>query len=188
MKKIVLSAAFAMAASLGAQAQTVDGGNNINVTLNLQNIITLTPNSQGGVATFNSLNDYSNGQSLSENPLVAPGGGLGEFEFTIGASREYKVEVNAGAATFTPSGGGEAGMPCSVLRMRLRTWPTGSSPVAAYTAGPNGAALTTSATTFLTHPTGHNLQDFSLDLFANPGYGWDGGTYSLPVVFTASLD
>ena len=197
MKKLILAAAaFTSFATANAQSDV----SNIGVNLNLVEIIELLPNNlpfgipaQSATGTINEFSEYSNGIWLSETGLTVinpPITGPGEFEFTVGASNGYKVEVKTSGANFS---GPDADMSTGCIGLQMDgTYPTGA--VVTSHMGSVGSTsnrtggLSATNKTIMTHPTGHAPAAFGFDLNARPGYGFNGGSYSTTVVVTATLD
>lgn len=193
MKKIVLTAAIAIAALTSAKAQI---NSTVNATLVLQELLEFEPQnlfnasalpSQAGLAIFNDFGDYNSGVDLSEVPNnESPAPSVGAFEFRVRASNGYKVTARAASANFNGSLGGDNDMPCSVLKISSATpaWTVNSATATVNTIN----ALSTSPAVFVAHANGHDWQNFGADINANPGYGYNGGTYNMNIVFTATLD
>jgi len=187
MKKIVLTAAVAIVA-LAAKAQTT-AVSTLNTSATLVETIVLTPNSQSGNPggfinnTFNTIAEYDNGLDLLENPNVAPGPGpSGEFEFTIASSVGYNV-VATSPANFTWNGGPTQTYPmaASALKLTVVGAPSGATSVL-----PANTALNNAGTTLFAHPMGHTTANWGLNVHLTPGYGHQGGIYTLPVTITAT--
>ncbi len=191
MKKIVLTAAVAIAA-FAAKAQTT-AVSTLNTSAILNEVIVLTPTSQNGAPgnntffgfisnTFNTIAEYDNGLDLVENPQVAPGPGAGEFEFTIASSVGYNV-VATSPVNFTWSGGGSQTYPmaASALKLTVVGAPSGATSVL-----PANTALNSAGTTLFAHPMGHTTANWGMNVHLTSGYGHQGGTYTLPVTITAT--
>lgn len=192
MKKIVLTAAVAIAA-FAAKAQTT-AVSTLNTSAILNEVIVLTPSSQNGAPgtnlpfvgfisnTFNTIAEYDNGLDLVENPQVLPGPGAGEFEFTIASSVGYNV-VATSPVNFTWSGGGSQTYPmaASALKLTVVGAPSGATSVL-----PANTALNSAGTTLFAHPMGHTTANWGMNVHLTPGYGHQGGTYTLPVTITAT--
>ena len=186
MKKVLLTAAvamFAMSANAQNETQRTSDAHNILVNLAVTDMIDLDPEAQTGNGALNSWAAYNNGIVLDEG--TTPG-----FEFTISASREYKMDISA--TNFGADNDGDF-FPASILSWQVTTAPTAHSS----TVSEGGdfhwvtpTALSTSSQTFLRKQGGH-LMGFECMLYANPQYQYnvDGGTtYTSNITITATLD
>lgn len=184
MKKIVLAAAAIAAFAFGANAQTTSSVQ-INTRAVLVEVIELSPaiqwaNPAGN--TFNTIAEYDNGMDLLEFPVVAPGPApAGEFEFTLASSVGYTVVATSPEEFSCTCGSQTYPLMASALSFTVVTAPSGATDVA------SGAALVWDAgTTLFNHPTGHTYTNWAMDIFLDPGYGHQGGVYTLPVTVTAT--
>src|SRR5690606_29272747 len=136
MKKIVLSAAVALFA-MNAQAATDEVAVNVNITL--VEVIDIYPETQGAATgNFNTLLEYQFGQALDESPETIPVLGSGEFEFYVGASTGYQVDLtcptNFNCESGDCTGLGSLPIPASDLSIQVVSPPAGSTnQAAAYT-------------------------------------------------------
>lgn len=183
MKKIVLTAAVAVLA-FGAKAQTT-ATSTLATSAILIEVIELTPAIQfanPGFNTFNTIAEYDNGLDLLEFPAVAPGPApAGEFEFTLASSVGYTV-VATSPEDFSCSCNPQTyPLKASSMEFTVVTAPGGATDIA------NNAPLVWDAgTTLFNHPMGHTYTNWAMDVFLNPGYGHQGGVYTLPVTITAT--
>lgn len=231
MKKIVLSAAvvfaaFAAQAQLHNPLQTTIGGtmhqdahpvffgshaitNGVwvtstdHITLNLWDVITITPITDNDAATFDDQADYNSGLQVGSPNTYA-----------IQSNRVYDVTVGTSASTFSVfntdnfnmySEGDNATMPASVLKLHA-TAPAGSGTVQSMFGGSSNygsLAVYTAGTYSLGNGdgpgTGHGAllisdglpggsRSFTSTLRAEPGWNYVGGTYTIDVVYTAAQE
>jgi len=117
-----------------------------------------------GTSSITTLSDYLNGQTTSNYAT-----------FAIKSNIPWLLEFAANAATFTATGGGAStNMPCSVASIRV----TGTSAF---------KILSTSTQTLNTGnrgPTSTSGNTFNIDVNYNPGLNYNGGTYSLSIMYT----
>lgn len=184
MKKIVLAAAAIAAFTFGAKAQTT-ATSVLATSAVLVEVIELTPAinfANPGWNTFNTIAEYDSGLDLLEFPAVAPGPApAGEFEFTLASSVGYTVVATSPEEFSCSCNPQTYPLMASSLSFTVVTAPAGATDVA------SGAALVWDAgTTLFNHPTGHTYANWAMDVFLDPGYGHQGGVYTLPVTITAT--
>ena len=162
----------------------------IGVTLLLDNVICMTPGRTSGTAHFRSVDDYKKGQQVSED-----GRSYRDrlFDFKVSSNRNFNVTVQPESPYFSGKGGygaeaASANMPVSVLSWKLAHNGT-------------GGAAATNATDW--NPFGWQdnkpvvaqvinggkrgyEKEFALDMKANPGFDYNGGTYDVNVLVTAT--
>lgn len=120
--------------------------------------------SGGATITFTSLDDYANGRALVNYATC-----------TLKSNLLWLVNVKANATYFTASGGGSTNMPANIISIRK----SGTStyyPLSAVTAVNLATGSRTGGSPFYT--------TFNVDLKANPGYDYNGGTYSIGLIYT----
>jgi hypothetical protein len=203
MKKIVLSAAVLFAA-FAAQAQTPStsqadqslqsDASTLTVTLDLDNVLTMSPNNATAYQHFQNASDYNTGMDVNYG---ASNGG-GNNTFTVQSNRRFNVTAYT-VTNFTWSGTGSAPvnstMPSSILKIRIEnpTLNLGTGytiPSGVLNSGPlGGVAISTTAgtpTALINSAQWGGNRTFSVDFSANPGWEYAGGRYTLPVTVTAS--
>lgn len=190
MKKLLFVAialcGFTVARS---QALAAPSTNTIHTTLNLANVLELQVNGDNDdvdaymSASFGSEEDYENGVVLAQT-----GNFSGQtVPFSYSSNRHVNISVKSAAANFTYSGSinntGDNVMPCSVLSWQLVGNNTGGTGAAT-----GWHALSTSTAAVITNGEegGDDTQNFGMQLMANPGFNYIGGTYTLDVVVTAT--
>ena len=159
MKKIILSAAIAFSAFI-AHAQSASTASQT-VSLNLANAINISITSATGTNfVFDDVNKYQNGLT-----------NLNAATVQIKSNRPWIATVKTATANFSGPANAPV-MPASVLGIRQ--------------SGTNSAFGYLSTTGF-TYGTGdRGISAYSVDYNAAPGFGYDAGTYSISVVFTAT--
>ena len=186
MKKVLLTAAvamFAMSANAQNETQRTSDAHNILVNLAVTDMIDLDPEAQTGNGALNSWAAYNNGITFDEG--TTPG-----FEFTISASREYRMDISA--TNFNADNDGDF-FPASILNWVVSTAPTPHPSTVAEGIDGHWATpfpLSTTPQKFLRKQGGH-LMGFECMLTANPQYQYnvDGGqTYTSNITITATLD
>lgn len=113
--------------------------------------------------TFSSINDYENGVTLS-----------GTCNVKIKSTANWTFTVKANSTNFTKTASSNTNMPSSVLLL-------GTSLSALF------QSISTSPISLATGTKGTNTKTgnfFSLNYKANPGYNYDGATYSLDLIYT----
>lgn len=185
MKKVIFLAiaAFGFTFAQG-QALAAPSVNTIHTTINLANVLEMQLKTYDGdltdapmSASFNNEDDYEAGVILTQPE------GTNYMPFWVASNRDYNVSVKAAAANFTYSGSAtdDNVMPCSILSWSSNAGNTGGT-------APSGwHVLTTSNATVLTEgEEGDDSHGFTMQLLANPGFDYTGGTYQLNVVVTAT--
>ena len=160
MKNVILTAAITLGTFVFANAQSTSSVSQT-VTLTLQNSITLSITAATGTGfTFATTNDYQN--SLTNTNASS---------FSVSSNRPWAVTVAAAAANFSGPASPAPVMPASALNWRLN-------------GGSTFAGLSTTAASLTSGARGTST--FSVDYKANPGFGYDAGTYTMAVVYTAT--
>ncbi|MDB5232792.1 MAG: hypothetical protein JWN76_3597 [Chitinophagaceae bacterium] len=159
MKNLTLSIAFILVAAF-ANAQSQSATNNQTVTLSLADKIDIT-NVTGNnpTLTFASTADYASGIALTN-----------ASSFQVRSNKPWNLTVKANAANFSGPVGNT--MPSSALQVKK-----------------NGAGsfvgLSTTDQTLVSGGT-RGVNTVAVDYNANPGFNYDGGSYTLVVVYTAT--
>ena len=160
MKKITLIAVALIAGFAAANAQSSTASHT--VTLNLQNSIDINFTAATGTDfTFASTSDYQNGLT-----------NLNASTLQVKSNRPWAVTVGSASANFDGPSAPSPAMPASVFGVRLN-------------GGSSYKALSTSAQSLTSGDRG--VSSFSVDYNANPGFSYDAGTYTLSVVYTATM-
>lgn len=118
----------------------------------------------GATISFTSLDDYTNGKTLVNYATC-----------TLRSNQLWLVSVRANATYFTAGSGGSTDMPAGILSIRK-----------------NGTTsfLTISSSSSVTLATGSRTSSYpyyttyNVDVKANPGYSYNGGTYSIGLIYT----
>lgn len=161
MKKVTLIATIILAGFFTSEAQNSTATATQTVTLILKNAISIDLTSATGTNfSFNNTNDYQNGETNTNAST-----------FTVKSNRPWAVSVNTASANFSGPASPSAIMPSSVLGVRVA-------------GGSNFSPLSTTASALTSGGRGNS--SFSIDYNANPGYGYDAGTYTISVVYTAT--
>jgi hypothetical protein len=114
--------------------------------------------------TFGGVEDYANGVEK-----------LNYAGISIKCNYNWKISVRATTANFTAGGGGSANMPCSILTVRKsgNSYLTISTTSQQLAVGNRG-------------PTSTSGNTFNVDIKSNPGYSYNGGTYSIVLQYTVT--
>ena len=143
-----------------ANGQTTDGGNQSLVLSLSDRIDLITLSGSNPTFSFAATTDYANGINA-----------LNASSFQVRSNRAWNLSVKANAATFTGPTGNS--MPSSILQVRK-----------------NGAgsylSLSTTDQNIVTSGAQGANNIVNVDYNASPGFSYDGGTYSLVVIFTAT--
>ena len=189
MKKLTLSLAFAFIACsvFAQQGQSNSQGecrdcitknqsdqSTIYVQLCLDNLISLSPGKDWGYTHFKTKDDYNHGKYVKD---ISEGD---DFDFTVFSNKKYDVTVKGASANFSSSS--STPMPISVLKWKVNTNLTGGT-----AAGGWNTMSTVPATAIDDAPAGANKK-FSLGLFADPGWSYEGGSYNAAVLVTATQE
>lgn len=181
MKKIALFIAvnILLIGSLYAQNQSNQGGGASQSTnLQLSNAIDLSFYSSyyGGTQTlsFNNVNDFANGVYTGYQILI------------IKSNKDYNVTVKTNSANFTYNGSTSPAptMPVSVLKVGLFLNGTGGNASSTFWA--KYASLSENDQTLFTNGQNGNFRYFFARYFADPGFAYPAGTYTVDVVYTAT--
>lgn len=159
MKKIILSAAIAFSA-IFVHAQSSSSVSQT-VTLNLVNAINVSVTSAtGGNFVFDDVDKYQNGLT-----------NLNAATVQIKSNRPWLGSVKTATANFSGPANAPV-MPASVLGIRQ--------------SGTNSAFGYLSTAGFIYGTGDRGVNSYNVDYNAVPGFGYDAGTYSISVVFTAT--
>jgi hypothetical protein len=160
MKTKLLLVALAFIGFYGAKAQVVSNASHT-ATLTLTNAIELTFTSgSGGVSmTFSTPDHYQNGVTADNAASIR-----------VRSNRAYNVTVKTATANFSSSS--TTTMPVSVLGVK-------EANQASY------VSLSSSDQNLLTSQS-RGSNTFNLSYRANPGFNYDGGTYTVSVIYTAT--
>jgi hypothetical protein len=121
--------------------------------------------STGTAFSFSTIDNYLNGVTKTNFSTV-----------TVKSNNLWLVNVQANAVYFTAGGGGSTDMPASILSIRKAG--TGSYQPISSTAN---VTLNTGSRTGSSAPY---TNTFDVDLIANPGFNFNGGTYSIGLIYT----
>ena len=180
MKKVIAIAALAIS-GFAANAQTSSTATQT-VNLNLSNAIELTftgSTTATGAAVnlaFNTVNDYANGVSSSNQ------------ELKVRSNKKFGVTVKTNNANFSYTGTTTPApvMPVAgVLDLRVPANATGGTIVSPFSAS-SYADLSATAQNLLTNCNNGGNQTFSIQYNATPGFAYPAGTYTVDVVYTAT--
>ncbi len=180
MKKIIAIIALAVT-GFAAKAQ-VSSTATQTVNLNLSNAIELTftgSNTATGTAVnlaFNTVNDYANGVSSSNQ------------ELKVRSNKKFGVTVKTNNTNFTYTGTTSPApiMPVSgVLALKVSANATGGTIATPFSATAYNGLSSTSANLISNANNGGN-QTFSVMYNAIPGFAYPAGTYTVDVVYTAT--
>lgn len=198
MKKILLSAAFAVAALAGyAQSGSAPVSPNssskdsdchgcgntsdqavVLVSLELCNIIEICPPIDVMCAKFDSKEDYNSGEELQDFF------GHKSANFTVSSNRNFNVTIKSASPNFlyVGSGTGNTVMPSTVLKYNLNSNGTGGTNATPMTWNP----LTVAAAPLINNGVHGVNKPFSVKFKADPGWDFAAGTYGLGVILTAT--
>ncbi|WP_147243459.1 hypothetical protein [Chitinophaga flava] len=197
MKKLILSAAFALAAFAGyaqtGAAPTTDnrpGGPGccnfdpacdhavVLVSLCLENIIEICPPLDILTAKFDSKDDYNDGQELEDFF------GHHTSTFSVSSNRNFNVTIKSASPNFlyVGPGGGNTTMPCGTLSYNLASNGTGGTNATPMTWNP----LTVAAAPLINNGVHGLNKPFGLKFKADPGWDFAAGSYNLGVILTAT--
>ncbi|MBN8669195.1 MAG: hypothetical protein J0L80_00795 [Chitinophagales bacterium] len=180
MKKVIAIIALAVT-GFAAKAQVASTATQT-VNLNLSNAIELTFTGSGtatGVAVnlaFNTVNDYANGVSSSNQ------------ELKVRSNKKFGVTVKTNNANFSYTGTTTPApvMPVAgVLDLRVPANATGGAIASPFSAS-SYADLSATAQNLLTNCNNGGNQTFSIQYNATPGFAYPAGTYTVDVVYTAT--
>ncbi|QJB33717.1 hypothetical protein HF324_21215 [Chitinophaga oryzae] len=195
MKKLLLSAAFAIAALAGyAQSGSAPVSPNNNsypnpgpglsdcatvlVCLELKNIIEICPPIDVMCAKFDCKEDYNCGEELEDFY------GHKTSNFTVSSNRDFNVTIKSSSPNFlyVGSGVGNTIMPSTVLKYNLHSNGTGGTNATPMTWNP----LTVAAAPLINSGTHGCNKPFSLKFKADPGWDFAAGSYGIGVILTAT--
>ncbi|MBC9912617.1 hypothetical protein [Chitinophaga varians] len=198
MKKLLLSAAFAIAALAGyAQSGSAPVSPNsssqtpapqccgvatdhsvVLVSLELCNVIEICPPLDIMCAKFDSKEDYNCGEELEDFF------GHKSANFTVSSNRNFNVTIKSSSPNFlyVGSGTGNTVMPCSILKYNLSSNGTGGTNATPMAWNP----LTVAAAPLINNGVHGVDKPFSVKFKADPGWDFAAGTYGLGVILTAT--
>lgn len=194
MKKLLLSAAFAIAALAGyaqsGSAPISDPNSNsdrhrgasdcatVLVSLCLENVIEICPPIDVMVAKFDDKDDYNCGEELTDFF------GHHTSNFTVTSNRNFNVTIKSSSPNFLyiGPGGGNTTMPCSILKYNLASNGTGGTNATPFTWNP----LTVATAPLINNGVHGLFKPFSLKFKADPGWDFAAGSYNLGVILTAT--
>ncbi len=180
MKKVIAIVALAIS-GIAAKAQVASTATQT-VNLNLSNAIELTftgSTTATGAAVnlaFNTVNDYANGVSSSNQ------------ELKVRSNKKFGVTVKTNNANFSYTGTTTPApvMPVAgVLDLRVPANATGGTIATPFSATAY-ADLGATAQNLLTNCNNGGNQTFSIQYNATPGFAYPAGTYTVDVVYTAT--
>jgi hypothetical protein len=160
MKKLIFSLLTLTGFYVSANAQATSSTNHT-VSLALQNQleIVFTSGATGPTMTFSTADNYTNGVTADNAATLQ-----------VKSNKAYNVSVKAAAANFTSTSA--TTMPASVLAVK-------ESAQATY------VTLSSSDQGLLSNQV-RGTNSFNVSYKATPGFAYDGGTYTLNVVYTAT--
>jgi len=148
----------------GAEGQTWT--NTVSGTITVSTVLSITLSNQAAAPSFSTSSDYTNGKTTLNYTQVA-----------IKSNVNWIVSVKAQSTYFTPqTQGGSTDMPATVLGFRLN----------------GNVSFTTLTTTSQTLKTGNKGNaavtgnTYNVDMKFNPGFNYNGGLYSIGMVYTVS--
>ena len=182
MKKIF----FLLIASCGfmiAQAQPLAAPSTVTVaaTLNLANALELQVNGDFDIQTAAMSASFVDEEDYENPKILAQGANFGSIDylpFSYSSNRHVNITINT-PALFT---GGSGTMPRSVLDYLVNSNLTGGTAPAGW--GNVSAATLPVITNGLNG--GDDVRSFNVQLRANPGFAYPGGTYTMNILFTAT--
>ena len=121
--------------------------------------------SAGTAYSFSTMDHYLNGVTKTNFSTV-----------TVKSNNLWLVNVQANATYFTAGSGGSTNMPASILSIRK----AGTSSYQTVSSSSN-ITLNTGSRTGSSSPY---TSTFNVDLIANPGFNFNGGTYSIGLIYT----
>ncbi|HEX8333561.1 MAG TPA: hypothetical protein VF622_13120 [Segetibacter sp.] len=160
MKKLIFSLLAIAGFYVSGNAQATSSANHT-VSLALQNQIevTFTAGAAGPTMTFSTADNYTNGVTADNAATLQ-----------VRSNKAYNVSVKAAAANFTGPAGNT--MPASVLQVKESAQTT-------------YVALSSTDQGLLSNQA-RGTNSFGVSYKATPGFAYDGGTYTLNVVYTAT--
>lgn len=181
MKKIIILSIVLAGFKLSANAQATTSANQ-NVGLSLSNALTITfvANSSANGATasipFATVSDYVNGVESNLQNLK------------VQSNKKFNVTLNAASANFTYSGTASPAptMPVTgVLTCDIENNNTGGTINTAY-ANETYGAISTTPVTLISNANNGNSQTFAVEYYAQPGFAYPAGTYTVNVIISAT--
>ncbi len=133
-------------------------------TANIYSVLNINITNLSGVVSFNTPNDYFSGQTINNAATIA-----------IKSNVPWQVGISAQSANFQAmTQGASTNMPASVLGVRR-----------------NGTStfllMSTSSQTLKTGNKGNTTTSgntFDIDTNLNPGFGYNGGSYNIGILYT----
>lgn len=117
-----------------------------------------------GATSFNTPADYFNGITLNDYSKI-----------TVRSNNSWQISISTQSAYFTPlTSGGSTDMPADIISVRK----SGYS---------NFRSLSTNPWTLKTGSRGGATKsgnEFNIDMHIDPGFGYNGGVYSIGIVYT----
>ncbi len=148
--------------SLSAHAQySYTGTATGSITIDSMYVITA---GSGTTFTFGGVEDYANGVEK-----------LNYAGITIKCNYNWKISVRSTTTYFIAGGGGSSNMPCGTLSVRK--------------SGGNYLTVSTSSQQLAVGNRGSTStsgNSFNVDIKADPGYAYNGGTYSIVLQYTVT--
>lgn len=148
--------------TLGAYAQSYSGYTSGN--FDVYDIQSISITELAGATSFNDPSDYFSGITMNNYSKV-----------TIRSNSTWQVSISTQSAYFTPlTSGGSTDMPANIISVRRNGYS-------------NFKPLSTNSWTLKTGSRGganKSGNEFNLDVHLDPGFGYNGGIYSIGVVYT----
>ena len=164
MRKLIAIIVFIFSVTNAVAQYSFSG--NATGTINVSAIQSLSVTGGSTIPSFTSLDDYFNGETMSNYVSV-----------TVKSNVSWLVTVQSQSDYFNPlSSGASTNMPASVLG--IKTSSSGSF-----------TSISSTAMNLKTgNKTGNSLtgSSFSIDTKFNPGYNFRGGIYSISLLYTLS--
>jgi hypothetical protein len=191
MKKFLFVAIAAFAFTF-AKAQTPGPEHNvIHTTLTLANVLELQLQVADDDRYEASMSaSFANEEDLEDGKILTQADATPNMPFWIASNNDTKITIKGAAASFVRTGPAtsEPAMPVGVLNWHLVSNNTGELGAA----GPaplTWTALTTSDVTMIAEAEEGSdaTQAFVLELWANPGFQYPAGVYTMDVVVTATV-
>lgn len=184
MKKVFLTAATALAAIAGANAQSVNQSAHEIVTLRLANVLVVNATQGAQSVAFNNAADYNNAAGLNTTGLTT---------MTVKSTRGFHVTAHSSTANFVTANGGDAHGKTIANVLSLHVAPNAGAGTAVNGYGmvasvPVYGPISTTPQNVLTGGSAGGNQQFSVGYNAQPNWGMAGGDYTATIVYTATQD
>jgi hypothetical protein len=161
MRKLFFIITFCFLSVHGFGQYTFSGSASGSITIGT--VLNMSFINNTGTVSFSGVSQYQSGQTISNCASVA-----------VKSNIPWLISFASNATTFTATGGGaSANMPASVLSLRV----SGNSFISASTTSHTLATGNAGNTTV-------SGNSFNLDMNLNPSFGYNGGSYSLGIVYT----